>query len=393
MAHSAVEQEIRGLIAQHGRITFARFMQLCLYSPRGGFYAARQERISRHFGTSAMTHPLFGALLARQLEQMWRLLDEPAVFHVIEVGSGDGALARSVVQACRRHMPRFARALCYVASDYAPRWLHRSHHAEGWEEAARESIDAGATDEASSDIRRVQADGLNAFRRVVGCILSNELLDNFPVHRFAVENGRVKEIFIALAEGKLSEAPGEPSTSVLEQRLADLGVSLTEGYRGEINLALEEWTAQIARALDRGFVLTIDYGGSAAELYAPENRDGTLVCYRRHVATGDPLENIGEQDITCHVDFTSLQRLGEARGLTTLGFSRQSEFLTNLGFAELVDALETRGLSSARAALNRVAMMALVDPEQYGDLRVLAQAKGVDPDIPLTGFGTRSDAG
>ena len=101
-AHSAVEQELRQLIAQHGRITFAEFMRTCLYSPRGGFYSARSERISRHFGTSSMAHPVFGALIARQLEQMWRLLDEPNVFHVVEAGSGDGALARSIVNAARR---------------------------------------------------------------------------------------------------------------------------------------------------------------------------------------------------------------------------------------------------------------------------------------------------
>jgi len=91
MLRAAVDQEIRQLIAEQGRITFARFMQVCLYSPRGGFYASREQRISAHFGTSAMTHPAFGALIARQLEQMWRLLGAPRDFHVIEVGSGDGS--------------------------------------------------------------------------------------------------------------------------------------------------------------------------------------------------------------------------------------------------------------------------------------------------------------
>ena len=108
---SAVEQEIRDLIQRDGRITFARFVQACLYSPRGGFYSSRGDRISTHFGTSPTSHPVFGALIARQLEQMWRLLGEPPVFHVIEVGSGDGALARSIVDACWRMAPGLARAL------------------------------------------------------------------------------------------------------------------------------------------------------------------------------------------------------------------------------------------------------------------------------------------
>ncbi|MGH8637404.1 MAG: SAM-dependent methyltransferase, partial [Burkholderiales bacterium] len=165
-----------------------------------------------------------------------------------------------------------------------------------------------------------------------------------------------------------------------------LGLSLPEGYRGEVNLGLEDWTAQIAHALDRGFVLTIDYGQLAGDLYAPENSDGTLVCYHRHAASNDPLQDVGQQDITCQVDFTSLMRLGERHGLATLGYSPQSQFLTNLGFSSFVDAFEEQGLSSARATLNRMAMMALVDPEQYGDLKVLAQAKGQGLNVDLLGF-------
>ena len=105
MLRSAVEQEIRDLIRKDGRITFAQFMQTCLYSPSGGFYSARDNGINTHFGTSSMTHPVFGALIAQQLKQMWRLLGEPPVFHVIEVGAGDGALAQSIVDACRRLPP------------------------------------------------------------------------------------------------------------------------------------------------------------------------------------------------------------------------------------------------------------------------------------------------
>jgi SAM-dependent MidA family methyltransferase len=379
------EQQIRDLIAKHGRITFAQFMQLALYSPRGGFYAARAQRISAHFGTSAMSHPVFGALIARQLEQMWRLLDEPSVFHVIEVGSGDGALARSIVRACWRNAPRLAQALCYVAADYAPHWLHWSDHAVDWQYGSGDRVSAKEGNDVAN-IRRVQADGLRAFRHVAGCILSNELIDNFPVHRFAIEDGSIKEVFVTVADGKLVEVLAAPSSPGIEQRLADLGLSLPDGYRGEVNLMLEDWTDQIVRTLERGFVLTIDYGRQAAELYATENREGTLVCYRRHAASNDPFENVGEQDITCDVDFTSLMRLGDRHGLDTLGYIQQSELLHNLGFSACVDAMERPDLSSARATLNRMAMMALVDPEQYGDLKVLVQAKGLEPEIELLGF-------
>ena len=130
---SAVDQEIRALIQKHGRITFAQFMQACLYSPHGGFYSSRGTRISTHFGTSPTSHPVFGALIARQLEQMWHLLGDPPVFHVLEVGSGDGALAQSIVQACGRMAPRLAQVLYYVAADYEPRWLPSPDHPFAWD--------------------------------------------------------------------------------------------------------------------------------------------------------------------------------------------------------------------------------------------------------------------
>ena len=360
---SAVDQEIRDLIEKHGRITFAAFMQACLYSRQGGFYASRTQRIGAHFGTSPTSHLAFGALIARQLEQMWHLLGDPPVFHLIEVGSGDGTLAQSIVHACWRTAPGLARALCYVASDYEP-----------------------CLPDATLEVRRVRAQGLRAFRNVVGCILSNELLDNFPVHRFAIEGGRVKEVFVTLAGGNLTEVLDEPSSTRIEERLASLGLSLTEGYRGEVNLGLEDWTREISSALERGFILTIDYGQEAADLYSPENNQGTMVCFHRHAVRNDPYQDIGQQDITCHVDFTTLMRLGERHGLATAGYTRQRQFLTNLGFSSFLDALPTQGLSAARTELSRMALMALVDPEEYGDFKVLAQAKGNGLGHELLGF-------
>jgi SAM-dependent MidA family methyltransferase len=360
---SALEQEIRALIQEHGRMTFARFMQACLYSPRGGFYAARRQRIGAHFGTSPTSHPAFGALIARQLEQMWRRLGDPPVFHVIEVGAGDGALALSIAQACRRLTSDFAQALYYVGADYEPCWP-----------------------DASEGIQRVKTEGLRAFRNVTGCILSNELIDNFPVHRFAIHGGRVREVFVTLRDGNLTEVLDDPSTARIEQRLTSLGLSLAEGFRGEVNLAMEDWTSQVARTLERGFVLTIDYGQQADGLYAPTNNHGTLVCYHQHAVREDPYQDIGQQDITCHVDFTTLMQLGERHGLSTVGYIAQRQFLMNLGFSSLLDALDAQGLSAARTALSRMAMMSLVDPEQYGDLKVLAQAKGTESDGELLGF-------
>jgi len=280
----------------------------------------------------------------------------------------------------------------------------------------------------------VKTEGLRAFRNVVGCILCNELIDNFPVHRFAIQGGRVKEVFVTLAGGTLTEVLDEPSSPRIAERLTSLGVfpatasaegaqlngspfpatawaeggqlngplfpatvwaeggqlngppSLPEGYRGEVNLAMEDWTYQLSQALDRGFILTIDYGQLATDLYSLQHNQGTLVCYHRHVVSSDPYQHIGHQDITCQVDFTSLMRLGDRHGLATVGYALQRQFLTNLGFSSFLDALQTQGLSAARTALSRMAMMALVDPEEYGDFKVLAQAKGHGLGMNLLGF-------
>lgn len=382
---SAVEQEIRDLIRRDERITFARFMQACLYSPRGGFYSARRDRVSAHFGTSSTSHPVFGALIARQLDQIWQLLGEPPVFHVIEVGSGDGALARSIVNACLRMDPRFARALYYVGADYEPGWVNPPGAAIDWP-AGKGAGSSTTGSAAAPTIQRVRAAGLGAFRNIVGCILCNELIDNFPVHRFTIKDGRIREIFVTTSGASFVEVLDEPSSPRIAARLAGLGLTLPEGYRGEVNLAMKDWIRQVCAALDQGFVLTIDYGERAADLYSPQNAQGTLVCFNRHAIGGDPYRDVGQQDITCQVDFTSLMELGEGHGLDTVGYARQRQFLANLGFQGFLEALETQSLSAARAELSRMAMMTLVDPDEYGDFKVLAQAKGIGPSVQLLGF-------
>jgi len=372
----AVESILRTRIRERGCITFAEYMQVCLYSRQGGFYATRDRGINAHFGTSPTSHAAFGALILRQLEQMWELLDRPPVFHVIEVGCGDGALARSIAGAASHSDPAFFRALVYVAADYQPHWVD-----------ATQAPNLSTTAQGAA-IHRVRTQSLRAFRGVVGCILSNELIDNFPVHRFCIQDGRVREAYVTLAGDALTEILDTPSTSCIEQRLDRLSIDLPDGHRGEVCLALDDWVRQIDAALVRGFVLTIDYGVLAHELYGAEHAQGALVCYESHVTDRDPYRNPGRRDITCLVDFTSLMQLGEDVGLKTIGYTDQSQFLGNLGFGSLIRALDDRGVADARAALDRMALMSLVDPEQYGDFKVLAQAKGVTPKPDLLGFSS-----
>ncbi|MBI4312149.1 MAG: SAM-dependent methyltransferase [Chloroflexi bacterium] len=371
---SAVEQEIRALIGKHGRITFAQFMDMCLYSPLGGFYSSRANRISAHFRTSPTSHPVFGALIARQLEQMWRLLGEPPAFHLIEVGSGDGALAHSIVDACGQTYPALAKTLRYVAADYEPWWPPLG------------AAPADGAQRGMWDVQRVKTEGLLPFRNVFGCVLSNELLDNFPFHRFVIQDGRAREVFVTLEGDSFAEVLDEPSSPRIKERLASLGMSLPDGFRGEVSLAQESWTAQLAQTLERGFALTIDYGERAPDLYSPQNAGGTLVCFQQHVLSADPYQLIGQQDITALVDFTALMQLGDRHGLTTVGYTLQRDFLESLGFSSFFESVLAQEQSYAYRELKRMAMMSLVDPEEHGDFKVLAQAKGMGPGVELLGF-------
>lgn len=351
---TTVDSQVRRAIRREGAITFARYMELALFSPRGGYYASRQSvGASGDFYTSPSAHPLFGTLIALQLEQMWALLGRPDAFWAVEAGAGAGLLARAVLDQAQRLDPAFARALRYAALDVGP----ASHDEAG--------------------VRTVTARGL-PLRGVVGCILSNELLDSFPVHRFQVEAGRVREVYVTLRDGAYAETLGEPSTPRLAERLPP---ALPDGFRGEVNLGLERWTDAVARALERGFVLTVDYGDTARGLYAAPRAAGTLRCTYRHAPAANPYARIGEQDITAHVDFTALADAGERRGLAALGYTTQARFLEALGARSFLRALAARsrsdGMPQRDYLANRMGMLDLLRPEGLGGFRVLAQGVGV----------------
>ena len=309
------ERAIRRRIARHGPITFAEYMDRALYGP-GGYYT--RSGPGSDYYTSPQVHPAFGALLAVQLFQIWSLLDRPAPFFVIEPGAGAGLLGRDIRSAAR-HLPEgFAGSLRYVAVDRRP--------------GVRDTRDPALT-KIAGDARRLP------FRKVTGCIISNELLDALPVHRVRMERGTLRELYVGIQsdvadgyEGQFVEVAGDPSTPDLERRLSDLGVNLSDAQTAEICLLLGDWAASVASTLDTGFILTIDYGRSAEDLYDPAQRlHGTLVTYRSHRQTDSPLVDAGRQDITAQVDFTSVRLAGERAGLTTVGNLAQGRFLTRLG--------------------------------------------------------------
>ena len=326
-------------------------MSIALYHPRGGYYSDTAALSGhRDFYTSPAAHPAFGALVAVQLSRMWGLLGSPNHFYAIEIGAGSGILARDVVDYANESLGPFSEALRYVAVDRSP---------------------PGSP---STSLTQVVSDAI-PFRGVVGCLLSNELLDSFPVHRFEVRDGRLMEVFVGLRDGELQETLSEPSTPMLEEQIRRRGLPLTECSRGEVNLRIGPWMDGVARALHRGFALTVDYGYAAGEPCSGDPTRATLETFYRHTKGASPYRCIGAQDITAHVDFTAVVSVGERAGLRPVLVSTQAAWLNAMGMPALIADIRERPLSQPVRDANLMAMRELVKPDGLGAFKVLVQEK------------------
>ena len=339
------ERAIRRRIARRGPIAFAEYMDAALYGP-GGYYTraavaanagpdadaadanAAANPLADYY-TAPQVHPAFGALLSIQLFHCWTLLDRPRPFAVIEPGAGDGLLGRDILTTAAHLPDGFGAAIRYTLCDRRPH--------PGWERGF-------------ANARRIVGDFIPnaaALRLPPGgyhCVISNELLDALPVHRVRMDSGRLRELYVAIApdvadgyEGPLLELAGAPSTPQLQRRLDDLGIILADGQTAEICLRLDDWASAASGALAAsGFVITIDYGRDAADLYdAAQRPHGALVTYRRHRQTDAPLSDAGRQDITAPVDFTAVRQAGARVGLDTVGEVAQGWLLHRLGLQTL----------------------------------------------------------
>ena len=360
---SDLELAIRQRILESGPITFADFMDAALYSPLGGYYtrlagspetpAAAASGGPADYFTSPMAHPAFGALIAVQLRDMWRRMAEPAVFTVVELGAGDGLLARDVTSYAARLDQDFANALGYAAVDRVPR---RDGH-----------YPVLGLDRVPSSVN--------------GCLLSNELLDAMPVHRFAIEDGTLRELYVGVDGDRFCEVTGPPSTPAIADRLGGAAHGLPDGYRGEVNLGIDtSWGDLASDTLEAGYVLTVDYGYDRAQLYAPARWRGTLRCYYRHSHVDDPLARVGQQDMTAHVDFTAVDEALGRMGFSVAAHTTQAEFLTRLGASGFVEALRSSGMTHFDLAANRAGITELLDPQGMGGFRVAIHARNAPAD-------------
>jgi SAM-dependent MidA family methyltransferase len=357
MQQASLQAVLRERIAAAGAIPFAEYMDLALYHPQFGYYTSGKPKVgwTGDFFTSAHLHPLFGACIARQLMQMWEALKRPAPFLVLEEGAGQGVLARHVQTFAREHLPALAEALRY------------------------QTAEAGQPAEVTDGSLHV--------------VLSNELIDAFPVHVVQVVGKRLYEVYVAERDGRLVEQLGEPSSAAVSGYLDRFGVpwqEFADGWSAEINLRALAWMRETAARLARGgFALTIDYGDTARRLYTWERVRGTLLCYYQHNTNEEPLARPGQQDITAHVNFSALIDEGRRVGLVRSRFTTQREFLLGWGIREEMEALRVRQFGAADTARHtdqgqadllrvyslRAAVNALLDPTSLGGFRVLVQRK------------------
>lgn len=361
-----LKDAVRLRIEAEGRITFEQFMAMALYHPRHGYYNSPGEKMGRQgdYLTSPEVHPIFGQLIARQLHEMWERMGRPPAFDVLEQGAGNGLLCRDVLRWAQRQAPDFLEALRYRLRETSDELVRRQRR--NVELLGTAAADRVRWEEAAAPLGPVE-----------GCVLSNELVDSFPVHRVLMENGELREIYVAWKDGRFQEEIGDPSSPALAAHFEALGVWPGEGCRAEVNLAAIEWMGQVGRALRRGFVMTFDYGYEAEELYAPWRRDGTLLCFYRHTAGGDPYARIGRQDMTSHVDFTTLVRTGKTHGLNLLGITTQERFLTALGIGSALSLPQGAEARLEEYYARRRAVAELTDTAGLGRIKVMLQEKGV----------------
>jgi SAM-dependent MidA family methyltransferase len=348
------------------RITFAEYMELVLCAPQLGYYARSSQRIGSQgdFFTSPHLGADYGELLAMQVTQMWQLLGQPQPFTVVEMGAGQGLLALDMLRYWQQHQPELLASLDYIIIETATAMLASQQRLlaawpvrwSGWAELPPAGM--------------------------VGCLLANELLDALPVHQVVVQQGQLQEVYVSLADQQLVEEVGELSTPRLAEyfQLAAIDIcGYGDGYRTEVNLAALDLIKTVATKLQQGYVLWIDYGYSADRYYNPMRSQGTLQCYYQHHHHNDPYVHIGNQDLTAHVDFSSLIRQGEVVGLQQLGLTKQGLFLVALGLSDRLAQVVVNSTAGMAALQQRQALHQLIDPAGLGGFGVLLQGKDLLP--------------
>jgi NADH dehydrogenase [ubiquinone] 1 alpha subcomplex assembly factor 7 len=382
---------LRQRIHREGPIPFDRFMAAALYDETGGFFVrgGGAGRAGRDFVTSPETGSLFGALIARFLDQWWKRMERPDPFVVVDAGAGSGRLAADVLRAT----PACAPALRYVLVERSARLREEQRERLPIEPADRALGPAapGDTGDAPVPVTGIGpiVTALDELPATVahGVVIANELLDNLPVRIVEWTGENWDEIRVGERDGEFVEiavpAPPEVATAAKEVRA---GAAVAAGTRLPVPMVCAEWIESVSAALHRGALVVVDYAADAASL-VDRGQDGWLRTYRAHQRGGKPLADPGEQDVTCDVPIEHLLGVAARAGFTLEEQAYQRDWLHALGLNELADAAAAswragaaRGDLETLAARSRVSEAdALTDPEGLGAHRVVVFSKDIRP--------------
>jgi SAM-dependent MidA family methyltransferase len=390
-----LRQKIEQKIRDRGPIPFSRYMELCLYDPVHGYYSRNAEQFGKSgdFYTSSDVHAVFGRLMARQFDEMWRTLGSPEKIAVVELGPGRGLFAQDVLDWSEKKFPEFFRALRYVLVESSPALRHqieatlaRHFQSERATFASEEAVLGGIAGKGTTSVlepalsersdRRVPNSGREERAPAPGVplvVFANEFFDALPVEILSAEGS----LRIATRNNHFHEIWGPPSPEELEF-LDRHSIHPEPGERVEVPLIAQHYMHRVASTITRGFLIAIDYGYTRAEQLAGRHR-GTLKAIRQHSVSANPYEAPGEQDITADVNFTALAAAAEQHGMQTQKLITQSQFLMGIGEAtQFADAFEDCRLPQERAKV-ALQLKHLVTPAGMGEsFHVLIASKGIE---------------
>jgi len=346
-------------IKKEGPVSFRDFMEMALYYPALGYYNSERNKIGKDgdYYTSPVLGSLFGELIGKQVEEMWLLLDKKP-FTIVEYGAGTGALCNVLLHYLQNNQ-RLYSELKYCIIEKS----------EAMKKRQKQILPPKVS----------WHDSITELAPISGCILSNEVLDNFPVHKVKMQN-ELMEVFVNYNNG--FEELLKPANERLKNYLHEQDIILPENYCTEINLLAIDWIKDVASNLAAGFVLTIDYGFSSDDLYSAKRNSGTLICYKGHQVNSSPYSDIGKQDITAHVNFSALCYWGKKYDLQCSGFTTQAHFLRSLGLMNYLRKLELENPENNRDSVFQVHQLLM---DMGNKFKVLIQQKNVQCKM-LTGL-------
>ncbi len=363
---SSLATRLRERIRREGPITFCEWMKAALYDASDGYYCrANRTRWGREgdYRTSPERTSLFAATFARYFAELHEQLGRPSAWTILEAGAGEGHFAESLLPTLQQSFPNVFAATSYVIDEVSP---HSASRARG---------------RLQSFADRIQFRSLDEVEINPGVVFSNELLDAFPVHRITLHAGEFKEFYVTVSENGhfewLLDGPSPALSPRLRGYCAEVGIQPEEGQVIEVSLETEAWLRRVAARMRTGYLITVDYGAAAEDLYSPlANSEGTLRGFQRHQFVEDLLAQPGEHDLTTTVNWSLVKSAGTRLGFEVLEFDRQDRFLLTAGFLEQLEVESLQAENEAeRLRLSTAAREMILPDGMAAHFQVLVQKK------------------